>query len=125
MKKILSILSVLALVWVVTNNAVNWHYHRLSCGQIIQHAHPYDRDACCEEEQGTVPFGKSGENHKHSESEMLALFMSSSISLVVITIASLLVIFRHLISKIAPCYIRQVYSRSHYNIASLRAPPYC
>jgi len=44
MKKLLLILSSLAVLWLITNNAVNWHYHELPGGQVIMHAHPYDRE---------------------------------------------------------------------------------
>ena len=52
----------------LTNNIVNQHFHKLSSGQIVKHAHPYN-----EENSGT-PFQK----HHHSSSELLFLEQMSN-----------------------------------------------
>jgi len=51
-------------MWLFTNALINTHYHYLADGQVISHAHPYDKKA----NQGT-PF----QSHKHTDTQLIFL----------------------------------------------------
>jgi hypothetical protein len=53
-----------AVMWLFTNALMNTHYHYLADGQVISHAHPYNKSA----NQGT-PF----KSHKHSKTQLIFL----------------------------------------------------
>jgi hypothetical protein len=63
MKKLLSSFLILFTVVLFFNNAVNWHYHQLPNGIVVEHAHPYDRNSSSADE----PF----EKHTHTDFEYL------------------------------------------------------
>ncbi len=51
------------------NQAFNGHYHKLSNGEIVYHAHPFQH-----QNNNESPF----ENHRHSESEYIILTLLSN-----------------------------------------------
>lgn len=53
-----------AVMWLFTNALINTHYHYLSDGQVVSHAHPYNKDT----NQGT-PF----KSHKHTKTQLVFL----------------------------------------------------
>ncbi len=126
MKKILVIISVVPVLWLFSNNAVNWHYHQLACGQIVQHAHPYSKSDCASEykadsesDSGAIP----AENHTHNRSELITLFMSSGIMLLTLSLLVLLIVAAEC-KSVSGCAIHLMIKVSTlYRIPLLRAPP--
>lgn len=124
MKQILVIISVVPVLWIFSNNAVNWHYHELDCGQVVQHAHPYNKNAAISDDGGESATGAIPDTkHSHSSSELITLFMSSGIMLLALSLLVLLFVAaecksvsgctRHLMMKVSTLY----------RIPLLRAPP--
>jgi hypothetical protein len=67
-KVIIPIFLIIA-VCALTNETINQHFHKLSTGEIIKHAHPYKKT-----NTGT-PF----QNHHHNASELVLLDLISNI----------------------------------------------
>ena len=63
-----------AIMWLFTNTLINTHYHYLADGQVISHAHPYDKTA----DQGT-PF----KSHKHTKGELIILSLLDKADVVI------------------------------------------
>jgi len=53
-----------AVIWLFTNTLINKHYHYLSDGQVVSHAHPYNKST----NKGT-PF----KSHHHSKTQLVFL----------------------------------------------------
>ncbi len=115
MKRLLSFLliaSTLALFW---NNAVNWHYHQLPNGIVVEHAHPYSKTPAS---PGT-PF----EKHHHSDFEYLILDLIYHGTLIVLMVVLALVAYRQLLMRNIRLKLpERVYSR-YYSLPLLRGPP--
>ncbi len=116
MKRLLSFGLIILTLALFFNNAVNWHYHQLPNGVIVEHAHPYGKSSS----SSNSPF----EKHHHSDFEYLILDLVYYSGLVIILAVLSLKIFRkpmvrHRILKPDPV-IRSVYSR----LPLLRAPPF-
>ncbi|OFY66853.1 MAG: hypothetical protein A2Y71_11605 [Bacteroidetes bacterium RBG_13_42_15] len=47
----------------LTNTTINQHFHRLSSGIVVKHAHPFDKENT----------GKPFQEHQHSSSELVLL----------------------------------------------------
>ena len=72
LRKISRILIPLFLVVVVcflTNATINQHYHKLSSGLVIKHAHPFNKEST----------GQPFQEHRHSSSELILLDQASHI----------------------------------------------
>lgn len=59
-----------AICWLFINNAINRHSHLLTSGDIVSHAHPYQK-----EDTNKSPF----QSHHHSGSELIILNLVSNI----------------------------------------------
>ncbi|MBL7113747.1 MAG: hypothetical protein ISS19_17540 [Bacteroidales bacterium] len=53
-----------AVMWLFTNALINTHYHYLSDGQVISHAHPYNK---------TTNQGSPFKSHQHSKTQLIFL----------------------------------------------------
>ena len=72
LRKISRILIPLFLVVVVcflTNATLNQHYHKLSSGLVIKHAHPFNKEST----------GQPFQEHRHSSSDLILLDQASHI----------------------------------------------
>jgi len=77
--QILLLASLPAIMWLYYNQAANWHYHVLSNGMIVEHAHPFANKP----KPGT-PF----QQHQHSDLEYSILAeLSNALVLVVALMA--------------------------------------
>ncbi len=65
MKRFLAIILIVFTLGLFFNNLVNWHYHELPNGIIVEHAHPFERTSSAS--------GSPFENHHHSDFEYLIL----------------------------------------------------
>lgn len=61
-QKIIAFVSLALVALILCNNAIYLHSHKLADGQIIVHAHPFDKSGT-----SSLP----GESHKHSKTEFL------------------------------------------------------
>lgn len=86
MKRVLSIVLIVFTLGLFINNSVNWHYHLLPNGIIVEHAHPYKKAA---PDSGT-PF----EKHGHSELEFLILDLIYYSGLVIVPAFFALQVYR-------------------------------
>lgn len=71
-RKIARVIIPIFLVTVIcylTNATINQHYHKLSSGLVVKHAHPYDKDDT----------GKPFQDHHHSSSELILLDQISNV----------------------------------------------
>ncbi|MFO7924818.1 MAG: hypothetical protein R6U58_14125 [Bacteroidales bacterium] len=115
MKRLLSFVLILFTLALFSNNAVNWHYHRLSNGVIVEHAHPYNKAAS----SPGAPF----ENHHHSDVEYLILNLVYYSGLItVLTVLLLIVFFKSDSLRNFPGPVPVIASR-HSALPLLRAPP--
>lgn len=65
MNRLLSFILIFSTLLLFYNNAVNWHYHQLPNGIVIEHAHPYTKSSSAS--------GSPFEKHHHSDLEYLIL----------------------------------------------------
>ena len=115
MKRLLSfilIVSTLALFW---NNAVNWHYHQLPNGIVVEHAHPYSKSA-------SSP-GSPFEKHHHSDFEYLILDLVYHGTLVILMVVLTLMVYRQLLTHHTLLKLPERVIGSYYNLPLLRGPP--
>lgn len=121
MKKLhlLSRISLLALIPLVMllfhNQLANWHYHVLSNGMLVKHAHPYNKA-----ENPGSPLS----NHNHTDFEFFLLGQLTAISLIIAFLLFALFFAgagngRLLVGKYPFPFLRQYYLSLHF----LRAPP--
>ena len=109
----------LALIPVVMllfhNQLSNWHYHMLSNGMLVKHAHPYDKS-----EKPATPFSK----HQHSDFEFFVLGQLSAISLILNFLLVLLLIHAGLNQTLLFERYRLPHLQQQYlSLKFLRAPP--
>ncbi len=115
MKGLLSfilILSTLALFW---NNAVNWHYHQLPNGIVVEHAHPYNKSA-------SSP-GNPFEKHHHSDFEYLILDLVYHGTLIVLMVVLTLIVYRELLDHTTLLRLPSGVYTGYYRLPFLRGPP--
>jgi hypothetical protein len=115
--KKLSVLVILpCVVWLFHNQMTNWHYHVMTNGTVVMHAHPYKNSTIPE-----TPFQK----HHHNNVEFLLL------SLIFNTIPLLVALLVY--SFLSKCKIRELClfsdarnrQRGFYRTLLLRGPPVC
>lgn len=115
MKRLLSFVLIIFTLALFFNNAVNWHYHQLPNGIVVEHAHPYGKSSSA----SSSPF----ENHHHSDFEYLILDLVYYSGLVILLAVLAIKIFRKPIARrrlLTPApVINSFYSR----LPLLRAPP--
>ena len=115
MKRLLSFVLILFVMALFFNNVVNWHYHRLPNGLVIEHAHPYSKSPF----SADSPYAK----HNHSDFEFLVLGLVYHSGLIFLLAAVLLKVFRESVSSpriLNPLPVRII---SHADLPLLRAPP--
>lgn len=96
------------------NQAFNGHYHKLSNGEIIYHAHPFQH-----QNNNKSPF----ENHRHSESEYIILALLSN---PLVLLGTFLVIINPLtiLLKIDGYKPNRLFSSYNYQYSNVyRGPP--
>lgn len=70
MARIIIPVFLIVVIFFLTNETINQHFHKLSSGQVVKHAHPFERDST----------GNPFQEHHHSSSELLLLeFMSGTV----------------------------------------------
>jgi hypothetical protein len=85
MKKQLSFILIVFTLALFFNNAVNWHYHQLPNGIVIEHAHPYQKSSSAA--------GSPLETHHHSDIEYLILDLIFGSGLIIVLAFSGLKVF--------------------------------
>ena len=111
--KHLNLLLLPALIWLFTNATINTHYHILSNGIKITHAHPYDKN-----------FGEPNPfpDHKHIRGELILLdLISNPLTLVTFTAAGIVLSMN--IKIVTSYYMSSCPVREHYYIFNYHAPP--
>lgn len=68
--QLLLIMSLPAILALQYNQVANWHYHVLSNGMVVEHAHPFQN----KQQKGT-PF----QQHQHSDAEIALLTVLSNV----------------------------------------------
>ena len=113
-RKYLVIFILPALFWLFTNSVINWHYHQLPSGIIIQHAHPYKKQST---ENSPI------QSHDHSSVELVLLDLVSNPLF-------LLTVFIVAVGQFLPFsnFKKNIYNllpplRKFYNIPDYHAPP--
>lgn len=113
MARIIIPVFLIVVICFLTNATINQHFHKLSSGLVVKHAHPFDR------ENTGSPF----QEHHHSSSELLLLeFMSTTvfwIYLVIILIAPLLFVHEIQNSRLAVIFNNP----DLYFLRNYHAPP--
>lgn len=112
--RILAIILLPAFIWLMYNNAANWHLHQLSSGWIVSHAHPFDSST---DSNGTAPC------HKHSATQLLILNEISSLLIQAIVVVAVFVFFREGQAQRFLLQVRVQIIRNYLPIPLLRGPP--
>ncbi|MBN2864282.1 MAG: hypothetical protein JXN62_14030 [Bacteroidales bacterium] len=111
--RILIPLFLLVVVCFLTNTTLNQHYHKLSSGLVIKHAHPFNK------ENAGQPF----QEHQHSSSELILLDQASHIFfriyLFIIFLIALVATHEIINSKVVLSYR----NRDFYFLNNYHAPP--
>ena len=107
--------SVLALMFHSYNQATNWHFHKLSDGTLVKHAHPYKKGT-----SETTPFQK----HQHTAKELLLLHLITQLLVFVsVLIAFLRISFSIITTFSLPTRV-DLSKLLLQQIRSWRAPPF-
>ena len=97
----------------IANSTINQHYHRLSCGILVKHSHPFEHG------KNSLPF----QEHQHTTSEFLIFQHITNIGTWIGLVFFLLLILfftGHRVIFIFPA----LQKKSGYNfIGNYRAPP--
>ncbi len=113
-KKIILALLLPAIISLFFNATVNKHYHLLSSGQVIQHAHPFSNNT-----DSQTPF----QNHNHSKTELIILnILTNTISLAIIFLIFALELFIFKQKKLFT-FINNQYNQIYLFVKKSRAPP--
>ena len=99
--------------WLFINNTANRHSHRLKAGNVITHAHPYDRN-----HTNKSPF----QSHNHSDHELFILDLISNIA-VILSIPLFISYFKKLLVEFKIQHKDISPYLSNYNVQKYRAPP--
>jgi hypothetical protein len=114
MKKLFSCILAVLILGLLFNNSVNWHYHQLPNGNVVEHAHPYAKFPGSD-----LPFQK----HQHSDIEYLILDMVYYSGLIVILILAGILLLPEQYRVIRLTKPFPLYDRLDLTLPSLRAPP--
>lgn len=115
MKKLLSYILIVFTLGLLFNNSVNWHFHQLPNGIVVEHAHPYSKGTS----SGDSPY----EKHHHSNLEYLILDMVFYSGWLVILAFSGFHIFSGIISRILFLVPNSEITSGNFHLPLLRAPP--
>ena len=115
MKRLLSFVLILLTLALFFNNAVNWHYHQLPNGIVVEHAHPYGKSSSA----SNSPF----ENHHHSDIEYLILDLVYYSGLVILLAVLTIKIFRESKTRLQLLKPVPLINSSYFRLPLLRAPP--
>jgi hypothetical protein len=114
MKKLFSCILAVLILGLLFNNSVNWHYHQLPNGSVVEHAHPYAKFPVSDS-----PF----QQHRHSDIEYLILDLVYHSGIIVFLILAGVLLFPGRIRVIRLLNPFPVYDHLHFTLPSLRAPP--
>jgi hypothetical protein len=117
MKQLLSFVLIVFTLALFFNNAVNWHYHRLPNGIVIEHAHPYHKPSSA----AGAPF----ESHRHTDIEYLILDLIYGSGLVIVLAYTGLTIFRQFGNKPELPEPLAIAVHEYSLFPPLRGPPSC
>ena len=115
MKKHLSFILIIFTLALFFNNAVNWHYHQLPNGIVIEHAHPYEKPSSSA--------GYPVENHHHSDIEYLILDLIFASGLIIILAFVGLELFLHFRKRLVVRELPAIPIHKHSLSPPLRGPP--
>ncbi len=113
--KLFFILLFPAVCWLFFNAIYYRHYHQMSSGIIISHAHPYDKGCA------SAPYA----SHEHSEDEFLLYdIISHTALLFIISIFLTLALFKTLLKQFYFNKTVSLYYSSFYLTPLYRGPPF-
>lgn len=110
--RLLMLLCLPAVIWLISNNFVNKHYHILSNGVIISHSHPYCN---CEE--------KPIQDHDHSDFEYSILAQITSNSSTESVEGYFVEFFATCTDKPYSGFTQEIITPDFYTLPRLRGPP--
>jgi hypothetical protein len=113
-KKLLIMLCLSLLIWLNHNQMTNWHFHIMSNGTVVMHAHPYKSNTIPE-----TPFQQH--HHNNVEFLILSLIFNTIPLLVALLVFSFLSKFK--ISKLYLFPAAENRLRGFYRTLLLRGPP--
>jgi len=113
-KKYLGTILLPAMCWLFINSAINWHYHQLTYGNIISHAHPYQK-----QNNETSPF----QSHHHSDIEYIILELICHLLFFITSLFAALSLFRPFFNRIKSIYNLSPPVKEFYFIRNYHAPP--
>jgi len=113
-KKIIALVIMPLILLYLINSISNWHYHKLSTGQVICHSHPYHTES-----DGNIPF----QSHPHTDAEYLILTLLSNPLVIAFMVLLVLSLNLPRIPEIRTLYIQPKYCKEVLFIPNGRAPP--
>jgi hypothetical protein len=113
--KFLALALIPVVMFLFHNQLSNWHYHILSNGMMVKHAHPYNKS-----EKPTTPFS----NHQHSDFDFFILGQLSALSLILTFLLFSLLIYAYLNKNLIFGRYRFPHLQQQFlSLQFLRAPP--
>ena len=112
--KSLFLLLLPAVIWLFLNASVNQHIHVLQNGNIISHAHPYEKTS-----SGSFP----SETHHHTKSQLYWLSFISDPASQVITLFFLGLFYNTVFRILKIRYSHPEPVREYYQVNNYHAPP--
>lgn len=115
LRQLLAILLLPLILLLYFNRMANWHYHQLSNGIVIEHAHPYPKTS----DSRSYPFA----DHHHTDSEYYYLDVLFRTVFVLVLTAFALLLLRNLLVRQPECHDLVALPSLIPGESSPRAPP--
>ena len=104
-----------AIAWIIINSFINGHYHRLPNGEIIYHAHPYDKH-----QDENLPI----KSHHHTKIEYILLCLIANPVFLLTSSFIALCVFLQSSNQIKSFYSFVITLKEFHNLQNPRAPPF-
>ncbi len=113
--RIIAFIGLLSISWLLINNSVFLHYHKLDDGSYVVHAHPFNKSA---EKSDT------GGKHQHTNKELLVINFVNTILISIIMIAGLSIFLKIIVQKIYTSTFLS-FLDIFLDVVKARPPPAC
>ena len=104
---------ILTVGCLLLNDSFNQHYHKLSGGFVVKHAHPYQKD------NSGLPF----QSHHHNSFEFFLLNQLAVFLFIFSSYLCLLFLFQFLLNRLAFPISIGFFQSDYYYLKNNRAPP--
>lgn len=113
--KVLSIFLLAAVITLFFNNSINWHFHKLSNGCLVVHAHPYQKT--------TTNGDQPASDHHHKTTTLLFFQQITNIFFLALLLSGLILSIILPFRKLDGIPYHRKVSPMVYSHISARGPP--